>query len=397
MIRPRCRIAFVIAFSTAGTVATGGAVAGGERPAVATAGPAYEIVSTVAKRVRGELTLDVLAPEVEASEWLVYASRLPELPGQIDVRSKLSPGGTPGRELSSEGRPILFARVVPKGSLRRKDLKVRVEYEATLVARKLVKTKPGEVPDPVPPLDAKTRRLALAEGPDFDFRSRAFQSWLDKHELRRGVNEGDVDLARRVFLTIKHELRYLYTDNMDRVASHVCQARKSDCGGMSIVFVSALRANQVPARVLTGRWALSSEIDPKTGNPFDQQHAKAEFFADGVGWVPVDAASGVVHDRSPEGLRFFGDDPGDFVTFHVDNGLVFDTYFGRQNVEWLQSPAFWVTGGGSVDGQTSQLSWKVEARPVEFQEAVFRKPVERSASPAPSKIKSPTRRRGSRP
>src|SRR5262249_38411886 len=156
---------------------------------------------------------------------------------------------------------------------------------ATLWSRRLVRLRPGERKKASPPLllDPVERRLALAQGRQFDFGAEAFRRWLDGHALRRNAGEGEVDFARRVFLAIKESFTYAFSPRMDRHASRLCAAGESDCGGMSVVFVSALRARGIPARVLVGRWAQSSATQ-LNGKVFDQQHVKAEFYAEGVGW-----------------------------------------------------------------------------------------------------------------
>ncbi len=68
---------------------------------------------------------------------------------------------------------------------------------------------------------------------------------------------------------------------------------------------------------------------------------KAEFFTEGVGWVPADLSSAVLHDRSAERLRYFGDDPGGFVTLRLDTGLAFDTrYLRRRTYTLLQRHSY---------------------------------------------------------
>ncbi len=92
-----------------------------------------------------------------------------------------------------------------------------------------------------------------------------------------------------------------------------------------------------------------------------QQHVKAEFFAAGIGWVPADPASAVLWDRTADGLTYFGHDPGDFITFHLDGDFLIDTiYFGKQTVPYLQGAAFWVKGGGTVDGYSVETQWEVK-------------------------------------
>jgi len=159
--------------------------------------PVYALVATSAKHVHDDLTFEFVAPKLRAKEWVVYTARLPELTSQTEVRSALAPGGRPARELSAADRPVLFTRIPVKGSNGLDGLTIRVEYEANLVARRLVRREPGTKVAPLAtPLPQKERRLSLAAGRQFDFQSPSFQGWLDAHKLRRESKEGEIDFAR---------------------------------------------------------------------------------------------------------------------------------------------------------------------------------------------------------
>jgi len=324
--------------------------------------PAYVVEVAPAKTVEAVLSLGIDAPKLVAREWVLVAPRPPELPCQTGIKGVLEPGGKAVEELSPLRRPLLVARVPGRGN--EKAVNVRLRYDATLHARKLVPLAPGTEPPAVAPLKAAERGAALRPSKTIDFEAPAFQKWLDAAGLRKAKDEGEVDFARRVFVHIRKGYAYEYKPDMKREATAVCQAKGTDCGGMSVLFVAALRANQVPARVLVGRWALSAKAGEKLGTEaYAQQHVKAEFFADGVGWVPVDLSSAVLHDRTPEGLRYFGQDPGDFVVFHVDLDLVVDSvHFGKNDVALMQGPMYWVTGGGNLDKMTTTSDWQVKAK-----------------------------------
>ncbi len=357
--------------------------------------PVYALVTTSAKHVRVDLTVEFAAPKVRAKEWAVYTTRLPELTSQTEVRSALFPGGHTARELSATGRPVLFSRIPVKGPKGRDGLTVRVEYEANLLARKLVRRQAGTKAETlVPPLPLKERRLALAEGRQFDFQSASFQGWLDAHKLRREPKEGEIDFARRVFLEIKRACHPAHGARLDRVASHVCAAAMSDSGGLSIVFASALRANGIPARVSSGRWARDSVPGR---NAADEPHVRAEFFATGVGWVPVDIGSAVMHHKSSDELEFFGTDNADFLIMHFDTDLEFDTvFFGRKTVEFVQAPVFWVTGPGSLDDLKVLVNSKIQTEPLDLIRP-FPKPSARRPEPIePSQENTKIKRGGSR-
>jgi hypothetical protein len=114
---------------------------------------------------------------------------------------------------------------------------------------------------------------------------------------------------------------------------------------------------------LSGRWAFPTEPG---ANAADEAHIKAEFFAEGVGWVPADIGSAVALDKKGQGLNYFGKDEADFLTMHVDTDIDVDTtHFGRKTLTWLQAPSFWVNGAGSLDGVTTPVVSKITTAPID--------------------------------
>jgi hypothetical protein len=339
-------------------------IAGVAPPASVGDKPAYVLVLGDAKRVHDALTYEFKAPKLRADDWVVYVARLPELPGQTAVRSSLAPGGRTGRDLSALGRPLLVTRVAAQGTRWRDGMTVRVEYDATLRERRLERLAPdAPTSAPVPALAPGERRLALAAGHQFDFETLAFQRWLDASALRRNPEESEVDFARRAFLAIKNSFKSARADPADLAASRVCQAGQSDSGGLSILYVTTLRANRIPARARSGRWALPTE---EGRNPLDEPHVKTEFFVTGIGWVPVDIASAVQLDKAPDGVDYFGIDDANFLTLHVDTDLVLDTlFFGRKTMTWLQGASFWVNGSGTLEGVTAPVTSDIRVDPVD--------------------------------
>jgi transglutaminase-like putative cysteine protease len=327
----------------------------------------YRLDVSPAKRVEALYTLELRAPQVTAREWVLYAAKLPELPGQTRVHSAMEPAGTATQELGPLRQPVLLARVPVRDATLQQAITVRVRHQATLLARHLVVSQRGPAAKPVPPLDPVARRNALAATSLLDFASPPFQVWLDRQGLRRTSDESQVDYARRVFSHIQRHYTFEYAPDIDRQASHVCTAGKSDCGGLAALFVAALRAHGIPARLLVGRWAYSARPGELLGNsPHYQQHAKAEFFAEGVGWVPADPSSAVVYDKTPDGLRYFGHDPGDFMVMHLDHDLVLDSiHFGQNTITWVQSVPYWVTGSGTLDGVEIHEDWSVRELPTD--------------------------------
>jgi hypothetical protein len=183
---------------------------------------------------------------------------------------------------------------------------------------------------PVPLLTRGERRAALASVSLFDFTSAIFHRWLDANKLRRGQREADLGFARRAFQGLRAAFTFAPRSNQDRHASALCKQEGSDCGGNAIMLVSVLRANGIPARALVG-----------------DGHVKAEFYAEGIGWVPADLT-----------FNRFGDDEGNLLILHVDFDLVLDQKdTGRHGVLYCQSAIHWVTGEGSTQESTVSSRW----------------------------------------
>ena len=326
--------------------------------------PGYVLETAQPPRpVEAALTFEIQAPGLAANEWVAFVAQPMDLPGQSHTSLEIKPTGKPIRDLSPLHRPMLLVRQSALRSSRRDRLTVTATYKATLHARRLrVVEDDALVQSSVAALEQRDRDLALARTDHFDFDAQTIRDWMKDNDLLRSDDECDIDLARRIFNTIKSNFEYDYKPELDRRASAVCQSMKSDCGGLSVLFATALRANGVPARVLVGRWAQSANQGQKLGGvPYYQAHVKAEFFADGVGWAPVDMASAILHDRNGNSARYFGNDPGDFITMHIDPDVMVDTiHFGKKQTPWMQGVTFWVTGQGSLTNLKTTESWIVK-------------------------------------
>ena len=329
--------------------------------AVTSASPAYRLEMRPANRIEATMTYDIRAGKLVASEWLLCAPMLPATAGQSEVDSRMMPAAKQIAELSDLKRPLLFARAPAETDELKRAVNIELVYRATLWSRHLKPVRPGEKAAAVKELAGTEREAALRSAGDLSFDSEAFKSWQQEQRLTRGAGETEIDFARRVFTAIRKEFRYDYHPEMDRSPPAVCEAKKSDCSGLSNLLVATLRSQGIPARTLAGRWAVSADPKEKlNGHVYYQYHVKAEFFAAGVGWVPVDMASGILHDRSREGLYYFGYDPGDFLVQHIDGNLEIDTiHFGKQELAVLQRPAFWFTGSGTLDDLQITEGWTV--------------------------------------
>jgi transglutaminase-like putative cysteine protease len=327
-------------------------------PATAFGGPKYAVVTSPSKKAEAVFSWELKAPQLQATEWVVVAARPPELPGQTDISISAEPDAKEAKEGSDLRQPVLVWRIPANDDTLKTRLHVRVKMAATLVERRLVPLAPGARAPKVAALGEDERKRFLASTARLNHDASDFQGWLKANKLRRGAREADIDFAARVFQVIRDKFTYKRPFDHDSKATSTCKAGKGDCGCISTVFVCACRANGIPARELCGRWAASGK-----GND-SNVHCKAEFYAKNVGWVPVDPTLGM-NTPGPAGLRFFGNDPGDFVVMHLDGDLQVDSiHFGVVSASRLQAVMHWATAsGGKFDGSEAKEDWQVKLSP----------------------------------
>jgi hypothetical protein len=321
----------------------------------------YALEVQEAQRVGAVMTHEAAATDFRVQNWLIFVAKAPELPSQVRVRSLAQPAGEVIKELSPLRREVLALRIPATSAELRKKVRVRVKHEATLLSRRLVPL-PEKSRPAVKPLGMAARKLALAATDSLNFKDKAFQQWLTTHRLARREGEPETDFALRVLEAIRANFTYAFFEH-ERKAARVCDTGRTDCAGLSVVFAGALRANGIPARCLYGRLAKSR--DPKARPDsweYNQVHARAEFFADGIGWVPADPACANLNKDRPV-RDYLGNDPGDLLVLHVDPDLELPNMLATREKSLLQTYSFYVTGQGNLDVQDGPSDWQVRVLP----------------------------------
>src|SRR5262245_61631201 len=229
-------------------------------PLVAAANPGplnagtYVLEMREAKRVEAMLAFAHRYDSLKAREWIVFAAQAPELPSQKNVKTRVEPKAEPVVERGDMKRPLLLARIPAKTPALTEGYRLRLIYEATLYSRKLTTVPPGAKTPPIAELPERVRKAALASAGDVHHETPAFRQWLKEQKQSRGAMESDLDFARRVFQALRGKVKYEFRagGRMDRLASSVCRASASDCGGLSALFCGVMRAHGIPARELVG-------------------------------------------------------------------------------------------------------------------------------------------------
>ena len=322
--------------------------------------PGFWIQREEDKTVAAKLGITITTPSFAADTWIFAMPEPPATPGQRVLEFRTEPASQVVQGKTPLERSIHRCRIDVKEESERDTAGMECNYSLQLYRRSL---QHGRRPrrTSVEMLEDEQKGLFLRPNKECDYNAADFQSWKSRNQFTRQRREGEIGFAMRVFQGIVGSYTYQYVPKQDRTASVLCKTDKTDCGGLSTLFVTTMRSEGIPARVLVGRWAKSA-VDGQTvdGQRYYQYHVIAEFYAQGVGWVPVDLSSAILHDRTRTKLRFFGNDPANFVTMHLDTGVEFETdLYGDYRAIYFQIPMFWTKGRGTIDDRTLDERWVV--------------------------------------
>ncbi len=323
----------------------------------------HTIVSRPSQKVRAQLSRDAFFPRMAVQAYSMTAAVPPDHDGQklisYDSSGKVDRIADP-----TDPNRILVQRFE---QLNQPKPPTRFRFEITMVLelsqRRLVKgskrDRRARIVDQH--LSTSLRERYLRADDFFDYQSSTFQQWKERHGLNATSNQTEMEFARKVFDSIATDYRYSYDFKQNRAASAVCQSRATDCGGLSILLATVLRSEGIPARTLVGHFAksLSKEM---AGNeePRGSRHVIAEFFADGVGWVPVDLASAILSPSTKSGQEHFGNQVKPFITIHFDHQIGFDSrVWGEKTENFFQFPRLWFRGKGPFRDRKISDHWNV--------------------------------------
>lgn len=132
-------------------------------------------------------------------------------------------------------------------------------------------------------------------------------------------------------------------------AKYVLDNKIGECGDYSALFIALCRAKGIPARSVVGFWAISGK---------KQTHVWAEFYLEGIGWIPVDATIG--QQSSTKRDYYFGNMDNQRVILSKGyNTALIPAGPDGFIAPILQVPFFWFWGSGDANKLSLLYNWTV--------------------------------------
>jgi transglutaminase-like putative cysteine protease len=132
-------------------------------------------------------------------------------------------------------------------------------------------------------------------------------------------------------------------------AKYLLDKGNGECGDYSALFIAISRAMGIPARPVVGYWAIS-------GN--DQTHVWAEFYLEGIGWIPVDATIG--QQSAAKRAYYFGNMDNQRVILSKGyNTALVPSGPNNYIAPILQVPMWWFWGSGDANKIRMDRNWTV--------------------------------------
>lgn len=173
----------------------------------------------------------------------------------------------------AESNQFLFTRATTDGEIRMTIEAIRKERVAALEPHAAADRDPGPScclhPDRLVPLDERVR------------------GWAREVAGQAGARS-DLEMARAVYRHVVATVKY---DKSGKGWGrgdiyYACDARRGNCTDFHAIFIGYCRALGVPAR-----FAIGVPLPARRGQGrIAGYHCWAEFYAKGIGWVPVDAS-----------------------------------------------------------------------------------------------------------
>ena len=168
-----------------------------------------------------------------------------------------------------------------------------------------------------------TKQVSLYTEPDdylINYDNPIFERWFTDNKLQRSSGEDRLDYCVRLLKVMQNKITYK-NDGSDETAKTTCQKGYATCYGIAATFISTMRKNHIPARMVYGRYI--SLINMGT-------HSNCQIYDDRFGWVTVDPTEAVY--ARWDALSCIGGD-NDFVALQIGGRVDLPTNVGSQRLQ----------------------------------------------------------------
>lgn len=333
-------------------------------------GPGWSLSRKKVARVTAEFASHEVVTGTTVLQWGVYAPELPATTNQDEIHTSLKLNVVGPRrgafvEESVLKRRMLFLEGVGADGTNAVDGSVTCDaalFDSSLTrgnargaaAVMLIRSQAER--------EREARSRFLSDFSAVKPAARKMQVWMADRHYFPEPGEIEVDFARRVLRQISRDFTYDRSPVTPAFEDTEVIARGGgQCTGLAALYVSILRGADIPARLVMGRNASSSEEGAKfpDGSGNFQEHARAEFYARGIGWIPVEVTDAVEAEDSEtneDPAIFVGNVKGTFLAFHFDMGFKFQRDIcGKCNADTIRGPYFGFRGPlggvGKADGR----------------------------------------------
>lgn len=258
-----------------------------------------------------EITMD--SPGILMSEWGVGLGSFPSDDSQELISLEISAPGERFTVFDIKDKYNQSFKGMRVQATEQNQNKLTVRDKVTIKLFSL--TLADGAPKDTPTLANRSRFLTNYNKAESDI----VQRWLAVHNLSRKSGMSDIELAQSILDKMKEVFRYKFIASGERGITGLCRNGFGACGELNDFIVTALKVFNIPARIRPGRNIIGDQRPLQLAED-NTMHVAAEFWADGVGWVPIEASAmdGKSLEEGGKLVPFLGKSTGDFIGKHYD-------------------------------------------------------------------------------
>lgn len=264
-------------------------------------------------------------------KWGVGFGCAPSDDGQQLISRTITAEGTYSQtRLVRDKTGQVFTILEAPGTRNPQSLTVKSITKLQLFRRELVQ---GADPNP-PVLPLEERQMWLR--PLNQDSQAIVRAWMSKARLYRDASPNEIVFARKLLAAMEAMLSFKWDPAAPKGVGPCLARGWGSCGDLNSIAVSVLKAAGIPARLRQGRKVIGAQRLLKDGED-ETYHVAAEFWADKVGWVPIEASTFSGPDLRTGGrlTTFLGlAEPAHFSK-HYDIAWLDGTARSFQNCDWV--------------------------------------------------------------